>query len=449
MVSVSGLFTHALCALLLASTCLRGVRGDGGNWAQTAKLVAADGTAGDKFGGSVSVSGSTVVVGAEDKDGAASRSGSVYVFEKSDDGTCAQTAKLVADDAAMNDYFGGSVSVSGSTVVVGAREAGASHSGSVYVFEKNDAGTWAQTTVLADADGAVGDSFGFTVSVSGPIIVVGAGWDDDAGTNSGSAYVFEKSDDGTWAQTAKLVADDAAAGDSFGFTVSVSGSTVVVGAWLDDDAGSSDSGSAYVFEKSDDGTWAQTAKLVAADAAAGDRFGVSVTVSGSTIVVGAYMDHSGSNSGNSGSAYVFEKSDDGQWAQAAKLVADDAAAGDQFGISVSVSGSTVVVGARQDDDDAASNSGSAYVFEKSDDGTWAQAAKLVADDGAAEDWFGESVSVSGSTVVVGAWQDDDDGSDSGSGYIWMLPVLRPCTCCERSMKSFGFSVGAEDCDPEL
>ena len=199
--------------------------------------------------------------------------------------------------------------------------------------------------------------------------------------------------------------------------------------------------------RGDGGNWAQTAKLVAADGTAGDKFGGSVSVSGSTVVVGA-EDKDGAAS-RSGSVYVFEKSDDGTCAQTAKLVADDAAAGDQFGISVSVSGSTVVVGARQDDDDAASNSGSAYVFEKSDDGTWAQAAKLVADDGAAEDWFGESVSVSGSTVVVGAWQDDDDGSDSGSGYIWMLPVLRPCTCCERSMKSFGFSVGAEDCDPEL
>ena len=114
-----------------------------------------------------------------------------------------------------------------------------------------------------------------------------------------------------------------------------------------------------------------------------------------------------------------------------------------------MSGSTVVVGALLDDD-AGSASGSAYVFEKSDDGTWAQVAKLAAVDGAAEDQYGYSVSVSGSTVVVGAHVDDDAGDNSGSGYIWMLsiPSLRPCTCCERSMKSMGFTVGAEDCDPE-
>jgi hypothetical protein len=149
-----------------------------------------------------------------------------------------------------------------------------------------------------------------------------------------------------------------------------------------------------VFEKSDDGAWAQAAKLVAADAAAGDKFGISVSVSGSTIVVGADGDDDKGSS--SGAAYVFEKSDDGAWAQAAKLVAADGAMNDEFGKSVSVSGSTIVVGAFQDDDDGA-DSGSAYVFEKSDDGEWAQAAKLVAADGAAGDYFGESVSVSGST----------------------------------------------------
>jgi hypothetical protein len=114
---------------------------------------------------------------------------------------------------------------------------------------------------------------------------------------------------------------------------------------------------------------------------------------------------------------VFEKSDDGAWAQAAKLVAADGAMNDKFGKSVSVSGSTIVVGAFLDDDNG-SNSGSAYVFEKSDDGEWAQAAKLVAADGAAGDYFGESVSVSGSTIVFGARYDDDKGSNSGSAYVF-------------------------------
>ena len=131
--------------------------------------------------------------------------------------------------------------------------------------------------------------------------------------------------------------------------------------------------------------------------------------------------------------------------QIAKLVADDAAADDWFGWSVSVSGSTIVVVAYADDD-GGSNSGSAYVFEKNATGAWAQAAKLVADDAAAGDFFGESVSVSGSTIVVGALGDDDAGSNSGSAYVWKL--LGPCTCCDRMMKSMGMNVDcAEVSDP--
>jgi uncharacterized protein (DUF2147 family) len=366
-------------------------------------------------------------------------------------GEWAQAAKLVAADGAAGDQFGVSVSVSGSTVVVGALldargddDAGAS-TGSAYVFEKSDNGTWAQAAKLVAADGAAEDNFGCSVSVSGSTVVVGARLDDDSFSKSGSAYVFEKSDVGEWVQT-KLTADDAAQTDWFGVSVSVSGSTVVVGAVYRDDDSLSNSGAAYVFEKSDNGTWVQT-KLTADDAAADDIFGNSVSVSGSTVAVGARgVDDAGSASG---SAYVFEKSDDGMWAQVAKLAAVDGAENDQFGWSVSVSGSTVVVGARLDDDDSLSNSGAAYVFEKSDVGEWVQT-KLTADDAAADDIFGNSVSVSGSTVVVGAHFDDDAGDNSGSGYIWMLsiPSLRPCTCCERSMKSMGFTVGAEDCDPE-
>jgi hypothetical protein len=159
-------------------------------------------------------------------------------------------------------------------------------------------------------------------------------------------------------------------------------------------------------------------------------------------------DANGAPLSNSGAAYVFEKSDVGTWAQAAKLVANDGAAHDQFGWSVSVSVSTVVVGARLHGDAGLSSSGAAYVFEKSDVGTWAQAAKLVAADVAAVDQFGSFVSVSNSNVVVGAPFHDDAGlSDSGAAYVFNN--IRHCTCCERSMKSFGFSVGAQDCDTEL
>jgi hypothetical protein len=169
----------------------------------------------------------------------------------------------------------------------------------------------------------------------------------------------------------KLLAEDGAAGDRFG-NVSVSGDTAVIGAGSDDDNGD-ESGSAYVFVRAADGTWSQQAKLTAADGAAIDCFGWSVAVSGGTAVIGAAGDDD--NGDQSGSAYVFVRAVDGTWSQQAKLTAPDGAAEDLFGISVAVDGGTAVIGAYQDDD-RGENSGSAYVFVRAADGTWSKQADV-------------------------------------------------------------------------
>ena len=306
------MFTNALCALLLATTCLSGVRAEEKPFEakKISMLSPADAAAYDQFGQSVSVWGSTIVVGANGDDDDGASSGSAYVFEKSDDGEWAQAAKLV-DAESENTQFGKSVSVSGSTIVVGLPRdhdldgRTVYNTGSAYVFEKSDDGEWAQAAKLVDADGAKNDYFGSSVSVSDSTIVVGATGDDDDGANSGSAYVFEKSDDGEWAQAAKLVAADAANGDEFGWSVSVSDSTIVVGALRDDDDAGSNTGSAYVFEKNATGAWAQAAKLANVYPSAGDSFGWSVSVSGSTIVVGPQYDDVDAGV-KAGSATVFD-----------------------------------------------------------------------------------------------------------------------------------------------
>ncbi len=235
--------------------------------------------------------------------------------------------------------------------------------------------------------------------------------DDDAGSESGSAYVFVRSGT-TWSQQAKLTAFDAAAIDQFGYSVAISGDTAIVGAYGDDDAGSA-SGSAYVFVRSGT-TWSQQAKLTALDAAASDQFGYSVAISGDTAIVGAYLDDDAGSA--SGSAYVFVRSGT-TWSQQAKLTASDGAASDLFGYSVAISGDTAIVGA-YGDDDAGSDSGSAYVFVRSGT-TWSQQAKLTALDAAAVDCFGYSVAISGDTAIVGAYLDDDAGSASGSAYVFV------------------------------
>ncbi len=208
------------------------------------------------------------------------------------------------------------------------------------------------------------------------------------------------------------MASDAAQYDEFGTSVAVSGDTVVVGVPLNGDAGYS-SGSAYVFDKGLDGTnsLGLVRKLTASDAAQGDKFGISVAVSGDTVVVGA--DENEDAGSQSGSAYVFDRDQGGNnnFGEVKKLTASDAAQADLFGGSVSISGDTVVVGAHGNDD-AGSRSGSAYVFGRDQGGTnnFGEVKKLTTSDAAVNDDFGLSVSISGDTVVVGAWGNEDVGS---------------------------------------
>ena len=383
------------------------------DWPEVEKLLAADGAADDEFGRSVSVSGDYAIVGAS---GDYNGEGSAYIFFYNGT-TWTQQAKLTAADGAYNDLFGYSVSISGDYAVVGAYwdDDNGTNSGSAYIFVRSGT-TWSQQAKLTASDGAGGDRFGYSVSISGDYAIVGAWGDDNYPYESGSAYVFYYN--GTsWTEQAKLLASDSAAYDLFGYSVSISGDYAIVGAYADDDNGDM-SGSAYIFKR--DGTsWSEQAKLLASDGAADDSFGWSVSVSGDYAVVGAYWDDD--SGAESGSAYIFER-DGTNWSQQAKLTASDGAAQDCFGYSVSISGDYTIVGAYADDDNG-TNSGSAYIFVRSGT-TWGQQAKLTASDGAVVDLFGSSVSINGAYAVAGAWGDDDNGSDSGSAYMYLrLPEI--------------------------
>ena len=275
------------------------------------------------------------------------------------------------------------------------------------------ASSWSQQQKLTASDADNYDSFGMSVSISGDYAVVGAYADDDAGGSSGSAYIFVRNGT-TWTEQEKLTASDAASRDKFGNSVSISGDYAVVGAYTDDDGGSSNSGSAYIFVRNGT-TWSQQQKLTASDAAAGDQFGNSVSISGDYAVVGAYADDDAG--GQSGSAYIFVRNGTA-WTEQQKLTASDAASSDQFGRSVSISGDYAVVGAHQNAG-AGSRSGSAYIFVRNGT-TWTEQEKLTASDAASGDYFGSSVSISGDYAVVGAYADNDAGSQSGSAYILSL-----------------------------
>ncbi len=388
------------------------------------KLTASDGAEGDFFGKSVSLSadGQTLAVGAYGDEDKGLDSGSVYVFSRSGNAWTEQQ-KLTALDGAPGDYFGDRVSLSddGQTLAVGAYrdDDKGLDSGSVYVFHRSG-NAWTQQPKLTASDGAEGDCFGNSVNLStdGQTLAVGAKNDDDKGASSGSVYVFSRSGN-AWTQQPKLTASDGASLDYFGASVSLSadGQTLAVGAHGDDDKGSN-SGSVYVFSRSGN-AWTEQPKLTALDGAPGDFFGESVSLSadGQTLAVGADGDQD--NGSFSGSVYVFSRSGNA-WTQQPKLMAFDGAPGDRFGenVSLSADGQTLAIGAKNDKDKG-SDSGSVYVFHRSRN-TWTEQQKLTVSGWKPKDSFGTSVSLSanGQTLAVGASGDDDKGLNSGSTYLF-------------------------------
>ena len=389
-------------------------------WSLQAYLKAGNTGAGDSFGRSVAVSGDTVVVGAPFEDSgtmgvnsifneSALDSGAAYVFVRSGT-TWSQQSYLKASNTGLDDRFGGSVAVAGNTAVVGAigedsgtkginstpnESVGAA--GAAYVFARSGT-TWSQQAYLKAGNTGANDQFGVSVAASDYTVVVGAYLEassttgvnsipNESAANSGAAYVFVRG--GTvWFQEAYLKAGNTGASDLFGISVASSGDTVVVGAQGEDSSSTgvnsspnesaSNSGAAYVFIRGNFGTWSQQAYLKAGNAGAGDNFGSSVAVWGDTVVVGALGEDSSSTGVNStpnesaagsGAAYVFARS--GAWVQQAYLKAGNTGAGDNFGISVSLSGGTAVVGAyleasstagvNSTPDEKAAGSGAAYV----------------------------------------------------------------------------------------
>ncbi len=369
------------------------------------KLTSTGITAGDSFGFSVAVSGDTAVVGAAYDDQNGYASGSVYVFVRNGN-TWTEEQKLTASDAAVEDNFGVSVGISGDTIIVGTY-VDDPNLGAAYIFTRSGS-TWTEEAKLIASDTAVGDRFGTSVTISGNTAVIGAYYDDDDGQNSGSAYVFTRSGT-TWTEEAKLTASDAFLGDDFGRFLSLSGDTCVIGAPYEgwETSGYSYTGAAYIYTRSGT-TWTEEAKLRSPDTS-DIAFGSSVSVSGNTAFIGTPH-----FSPSPGFVYVYTRTGT-TWSEEQKLAASDGLGGDNFGVSVSVTGDTAVVGAWEDD----SRTGSAYVFTRT--GTvWSEVDKIVASDGHPDAAFGWSVASSGGTVFAGAPYQSDVGQYSGSAYVFGL-----------------------------
>ncbi len=397
------------------------------NWQARAYVKAANADAGDNFGGAVAVDRDTVVVGAqyEDSDqttitnGATASAvnswpsfGAAYVYKRTG-ATWSQEAYLKASNADIGDLFGNSVALSGDTIAVGAMGEGSS-----------------QTTITNGATASA----------------------DNSAASAGAVYIFKRAG-ATWAQEAYLKAPNSQASDSFGWSVAISGDTVVVGAIAEDsnqttitngttasaDNTVANSGAAYVYKRTG-ATWAQEAYLKAPNSNASDSFGISVSVSGDSLAVGANGEDSNqttitngttASSDNtalgSGAVYVFKRTGAG-WMQEAYIKAANAGGGDVFGQSVSLSGDTLVVGAPYEassqntisngatasSDNSSIFTGAVYIYKRT--GTnWAQEAYVKSPNSESGDSFGGSVSANGDSVVVGANFEDSSQTTITNG----------------------------------
>ena len=418
----------------------------------------------------------------------ASNSGAVYVYTRGASGWV-QQAYVKASNTLAGDAFGVAVALSGdgNTLAVGARseDSAALDSGAVYIFTRA-AGAWSQEAYVKASNPGAGDLFGSAVALSGDgnTLAVGAAFEDsdtsvidstpnDLASNAGAVYVFTRIA-GAWSQQAYVKASNAGASDFFGNTVALSGdgNTLAVGAPGEDSSlagvtagtvaesvalnGASASGAVYIYSR-DAGAWSQQAYVKASNTGAGDSFGMAVSLAddGNTLAVGATMEDSAGVNGNqvddcgataqncasnSGAVYVYTRSA-GAWSQQVYVKASNTGAGDQFGISVALSGdgSTLAVGAQFEDgsatgiggtpDNLASDSGAVYVYAQGA-GVWSQQAYVKASNVPSQRFgFSVALGADGNTLAVGTQFEDSAttgignppggfAADSGAAYLY-------------------------------
>lgn len=383
----------------------------GTTWTETQTLVSNDIAQGDVFGSRLAFENDTLVISSYLKNnGATAFQGAVYVFTRpAGGGNFTEQAKLLASDGAQFDYFGFSIALSGDTAVIGAAgQAGFPNSrGKAYVFVRNGT-SWSEQHILQAADGATGDAFGFSVGVGGDTAFIGAPNDATGGTaQHGSAYLFTRSGS-TWTQQQKVMHADIATNDFFGTSVAIKGDTAVAGSsGYEPNGGTNSQGAVFVFSRNG-AAWTQTQRL-SQNLVRPDALGGSIAYDGTSIITGAFA-----NSNEIGAAYIFAPD-----VYTQQSLAPNTNSG-HFGHSVAMEGDTLVVGAsteqRENPQTGLWSDGAVYIYVRNGS-NWVQQARLLANDPANGRQFGESVAISGNTIVIGAVS-DNIGANEGQGSAY-------------------------------
>ena len=379
----------------------------------------------DEFGTRVAILGNYAVVGAPaslDSNGV--NAGTAYIY-RFDGISWNFMQQLEGTNGQSWDKFGGSVSIGGDTIItIGAYadNVGATNAGSVYVYRYDyvsDSFLLEQNIISNDQ--GTSDYFGRSVSNVHSYIVVGADADDEAGLDAGAAYIF-KFDGTSWNQIEKLLPANVTDQDRFGSSVGISGTTAIVGSMQDDNANGTNAGAAYIFSTSNGTTWPLEAQLFAVThGSANDNFGVSVAIKYSTVIVGANEDTT--NGTLAGIAYIFDRvPGTASWSETVVLSPSDGNGWDQFGLCVSIEANQAVVGSQYEGGNGY-QTGAGYVYSYDYiSSTWSEQAKLIASEADNSDRLGFSVAISGPNVLAGAINDNDMGTKAGSAYFFNVDI---------------------------
>ncbi|MCB0851141.1 MAG: FG-GAP repeat protein, partial [Bacteroidetes bacterium] len=419
------------------------------SWNLTQKSRSSDHDNGDNLGISVAINDTLFFAGAwwEDGDPFVSTSGAAYIYQKMPNGQWQQIQKLNSPNPEPLGYYGFSVAVDENYALIGAYnedEGGTGNAGAVYAYRRGANHLWELEDRLIASDGQNGDLFGYSVAITGEYALIGApenDYDENGGElkdGAGTAYMFKRQPDGKWNQLRKLIALDREEGDHFGKYLDIDNLGLVIGAF-DADNGFSQFGvgKAYggrcndtlIFWGPDNITSSDLLAFSSSDKDNFENFGWDVAISGKWAVIGKSGESNqpgGGFGGNTGAAYFFYW-DNGQWVEKQKVYASDFDQNSFFGRSIGIDGSVCVIGAGTARTDAngqnpKNGAGAAYVFELQPNGKWAEVGKIAGTQRNFNDLFGEAVDVSGTHIVVGAWQADSVGnevfSDGGAVYVF-------------------------------
>ena len=387
-------------------------------WNEVQILIPDDATGSECVGRNVEMDGNYAITGVYTDDDIYTNAGSAYIFYRNGD-SWEEQAKLVASDGYTEDHFGNSASISGDYAIVGApyNDDNGSCSGSAYIFHRVGT-TWTQQAKLRASNAVAGDYFGYDVAISGDYAIVGAYNHDTVANSDGAAYIFERSGE-TWTETAILLGTDPETSDFFGYSVAIDGNYCFVGAWGDDDSGSS-AGAAYVFHNIED-VWTLQQKLLASDGMTYDNFSKYLAISGDYAIISAY--NVDGECLNSGAAYIFHLEDE-IWTEQVKLLPSKEINNGAFGYDVDISGEHAVVGMYMDNV-LGSTSGSVYFYRRS--GTmWLENDYVTASDGETYDKFGYSVAISGENAIAGTMHYDSE-TYLDTGALYFLEFVEPGT----------------------